>query len=148
VSTSLINSTVAEEEVVLRWQVHLARNHPEKLAVIIAIVAATGVIACGWFNSVIPGALMAFVLFGALSDFLLPNSYRFTSTHASATTPLGKRIIAWTDVRRVYLDDEGVKLSPLDKQSRLEAYRGVYLRFGGRRDEVLETIKKLTHRDE
>jgi hypothetical protein len=54
--------------------------------------------------------------------------------------------IKWTSVKRCYLDDFGVKLSPLDRKSRLEAFRGVYLRFGDNQNQVIETVKSLKER--
>ncbi len=143
-SNTLTNNAVGDENVILRWRVHLAKEQPQKLAVVLGAVAATGVLALGWYGSLLPAALMAFALFGALSDFLLPMNYTFTSTHVSASTAIGKRLMAWKDVRNVYADDQGVKLSPLARHSRLEAYRGVYVRFGDKRAEVLEAVKGLT----
>lgn len=142
-STSLTNAAIGDEEEVLRWQVHLAKDQPRKLAGVIAIVASVGALSYVWFGSIIPVLVMAFAVAGALSDFLLPVTYRLTSTHASASTLVGKQLIAWNDVRTVYLDDSGAKLSPLPGPSRLEAYRGVYLRFGDRREEVLDTVARL-----
>ena len=143
VSTSLTNAVATENEVILRWQVHLARAQPQKLAVVIGAAVVTAAAAFFWFGNPIPVIVIAFAFVGALSDFLLPVTYELTSTHASAFTRLGKRTMAWKDVRKCYLDDSGVKLSPLARRSRLEAYRGVYLRFGDRREEVLEAVARL-----
>jgi hypothetical protein len=147
-STSLTNSVNGDSEIILKWKVHLARQHPTKLAGVLMVVAMTGLCACLWYGSIIPAAIMAFALSGALTDFLLPITYTFTSEKAFATTPLSIRVIAWKDVKRVYMDDDGIKLSPLDRRTRLEAYRGVYVRFGDRRDEVLEAARRLTKRDD
>lgn len=146
-STIVTNSVEKDEEIILRWKVHLAARQPAKLAVVLGTVAVTGVSACLWYGSVLPGAVMAFILVGALSDFLLPVTYTFTSKKASGTTPLGLRVISWKDVKRVYIDDDGIKLSPLDRQTRLESYRGVYVRFGDRREEILEAARRLTKQD-
>lgn len=51
--------------------------------------------------------------------------------------------IKWENVKRCYVDDLGVKLSPLDRASRIEAFRGVYLRFGDNQDAVIEAVKSL-----
>jgi hypothetical protein len=143
VSTSITDTVDTSEELVLRWQVHLAKNQPKRFAGLIAAAVGLALLAYMWFGSPIPAVIMAFVFFGALSDFLLPVTYTLTATHASASTLVGKRVMAWKDVRKCYLDDYGVKLSPLRRRSRLEAYRGVYLRFGDRREEVLDAVKKL-----
>ena len=132
---------------VLRWQVHLAREQPRKLAVVVAAVSASALLAYAWVGNVIFAAAMIVAVLGALSDFLFPVTYTLTLTQASASTPVGKRVIAWKDVRKCYLDDFGVKLSSLKRRSRLEAYRGVYLRFGDNREEVLEAVRRLWRKD-
>jgi hypothetical protein len=145
VSTSIINTATSDEELVLCWQVHLAKDRPQQLIGVVLFIIAVALFAYFLFgNSIFSTIVIAFVLFGALSDFFLPMTFTLTKNHVSASTRLGKRIMAWKDVKRCYLDDSGVKLSPLGRQSRLEAYRGVYLRFGDKnREEVLDAIRKL-----
>ena len=149
-STSLTNTIASDEEVVLRWQVHLAKEQPRKLAGIIIATMGLGILTVLWFQSWIPAIVMLFAFLGSVSDFLFPVTYTLTKTHASARTslgPVGLRTMAWADVRKVYLDDCGIKLSPLRRQSRLEAYRGVFLRFGDKRKEVLDAVQKLRPKD-
>lgn len=140
---STVTNVANEGDLILSWQVHLAKEQPKKLAAVLAIGIAVGAIAYFYIPSpiFILAGLMLFA--GALSDFLFPTTYKITTTHASASTPVGKRIIAWESVKRCYLDNEGVKLSPLGYKSRLETYRGVYLRFGDKQEEVLEAVRKL-----
>lgn len=142
-SASLTDAAAADREIVLRWQVHLAKEQPQRFVGVIAAAAAMALFAFVWFGSVVPALVMGMVFLGALSDFLLPVSYTLTTTHASASTLVSKRMMAWKDVKKCYLDDAGVKLSPLSRKSRLEAYRGVYLRFGDKREEVLQAVAKL-----
>ena len=146
-SGSLTNTAAAEENVVLRWQVHLAKEKPRSLVGVAVVVVGMAVAAFFWFGSVVPAIAMVLALLGALSDFLFPVTYTLTLTHASASTPVGKRVMAWKDVKKCYIDDFGVKLSPLSRKSRLEAYRGVYLRFGDKRAEVLDAVARLRPRN-
>jgi hypothetical protein len=145
VSTSIIDTVASDEELILRWQVHIAKEQPHRFVGVILFIIAMAFLAFLWFGgNVFPAIVMAFVFCGALSDFFLPITFTLTKSHASASTLLGKRIMAWKDVKRCYLDDSGVKLSPLRRQSRLEAYRGVYLRFGDKnKDEVLNAVRNL-----
>jgi hypothetical protein len=55
-----------------------------------------------------------------------------------------RRRMGWPQVRRVARDGLGVKLSPLARPSRLEAYRGIYLWFSDNADEVMEFIARHT----
>jgi len=93
------------------------------------------------------GGLAAAALTASLADFLLPVRYVISRDKASVKM-IGKSLeIKWQDVKRCYLDESGVKLSPLDRVSRLEAFRGVYLRFADNKDEVIEAVKSLRARD-
>lgn len=132
---------------VLRWRVHLAKEQPQKLIGVIAVVLVMAVLGYTWFGSPLAAGVVVLALLGALSDFLLPITCTLTSSHALTTTLAGRQAIAWKDVRTCYLDEHGIKLSPLSKRSRLEAYRGVYLRFGDRREEVIEAVAGLKQQD-
>jgi len=144
-NTSAADKTAADdEEIVLRWRVHPAREEPRKLMVVVGVLAAVAALAYFWVGSVFFAVVMVFAVCGMLADFLFPTTYTITKTHVVASTSgITKRVIAWSDVKRCYIDDFGIKLSPLNRKSRLEAYRGVYLRFGDFKDEVVETVKKL-----
>lgn len=146
VSTSLTDSLSTKDEVVLRWQVHLAKEEPRKLFVVIAAIVAMAALACVWIGPI--GVIAtAFMLAGALSDFLMPTTFVITTTQVSASTIVGKRIMAWKDVKKCYVTDDGVKVSPLPRASRLEAYRGVYLLFGDHKQEVLDAVARLKPND-
>jgi hypothetical protein len=84
-----------------------------------------------------------FLLISSLADFLFPVRYEINERGASVRTLLGRTFIEWERVRKYYLDDHGIKLSPLIKPGRLEAYRGVYLKFGSRRDEITEAVRRI-----
>jgi hypothetical protein len=46
----------------------------------------------------------------------------------------------WFEFRSYYPDRNGVLLSPFTKPSRLENFRGTYLRFSGNRAQVIEFV--------
>ena len=133
-----------------QWTVHLARKYPTK-----AIAAAGGIClaaVCGYHAIGPLGAMAAvFLVTSALADFLLPVRYTLTPERATARTLFKSTSIEWERVKRCYLDDCGVKLSTLDTPSRLEAFRGLYLRFGDgpkSGEQVIEAIKTLTKRSQ
>jgi len=131
-----------EDQAILTWTVHLARIQPAKTAVSVAFVCAAT--AAGWvLVGPFVAVLVAAALIASLADFLLPVHYVISRDKALAKMIGRVSEIKWQDVKRCYLDDSGVKLSPLDRVSRLEAFRGVYLRFAGNEDEVIETVKAL-----
>lgn len=146
-STSITDSIGTNNDVVLRWRVHLAKEQPRKLVVVIAAIIAMTALSYVWFGSPIPVIVTVLMLVGALSDFLMPTTFVITTKHVLAYTLAGKRMMAWEDVCKCYIDESGVKISPLPRASRLEAYRGVYLRFGDRKEEVIAAVTRLKPQD-
>ena len=88
-------------------------------------------------------AVVSFLFVSALADYLFPVRFEIDAEGATCRTLAGRTRITWDRVRKYYLDDGGIKLSPLARQGRLESYRGVYLRFGGNRDEVIRVVRRI-----
>ena len=126
----------------LEWTVHLARRNPRKTALALVILALAAVAAWWGFQSILAGILSLVLLLGSVSDYLFPVRYRLSEDGIEAAGLVFRRRMKWGEVRRVVRDDLGVKLSPLSRHSRLEAYRGIYLWFGGNGEEVMEEIER------
>ena len=127
---------------VLEWRVHLARRRPRRAAVVALAVLATAVICQLAFDrplfAIVAGLLVAF----STADFILPIHYRITEAGVQMRAGLSLRRMAWSQVRACYRDAWGVKLSPLPRPSRLEAFRGIYLWFGDdNADSVMHAIE-------
>ncbi|NLC57190.1 MAG: hypothetical protein GX774_10165 [Armatimonadetes bacterium] len=114
---------------VLQWRVHLARRRPAALVPLLLVLTAALVLAHAVFRHPLPVALTALVLLSAVAEYLLPVVYRLTPSGVTRRNGLSYTVLEWERVRRVQMDDDGVKLSPLGTASPLEAFRGVYLRF-------------------
>lgn len=128
----------------LQWTIHLARRRPGRALAALVIVAAGAVAAAVAFQGLWAGILAAVLLVGAIGDFLFPVRYTLNAEGAQARGLVMRRRIAWRQVRRVARDRLGVKISPLPRPSRLEAYRGIYLWFENNADEVMEFIARHT----
>lgn len=140
--TRCVSSSNVTDDVVLSWTVHLARAHPTRSAlslVLCALACSAGYAAIGPAGALVT----AIVLLGSLADFLFPVRYVLTENGASCKMLFKAAEIQWTAVKRCYVDDLGLKISPLGRRSRLEAFRGVYLRFAGNRDEVIAAVRAL-----
>ena len=135
-------SPSSENEPVLSWTVHLAAQDPFKLA---CSLAATAFVCAAAYWAVGPlGPIAAvMVMLGSLADFLFPVRYEITSTGAACKMFLKSAEMRWENVRRCYLNRDGVKLSPLDRASGLEAFRGVHLRFNGNAERVIEAVRSM-----
>jgi len=129
------------------WTLHLAARRPLRAAaaVIIIIFALYGIsafIPAGWGvgGKVLILGLSGFLLVSAIAEFLLPVTYTLDAEGAHVRLPGSHRVMAWDRVRRVYLQPDGIKLSPLVARGWLESYRGVFLRTP-RREAVLVQVR-------
>mgnify|MGYP006972338587 CR=1 FL=1 len=130
-------------EPILTWKVHLLREQPSKLLLVIPAAALSLVASCVLFQTFTLGLIVLFLIMASLAEYLFPIRYQLDERGASARTLTSLTRIEWRRVKKYYLDDHGIKLSPLSRQTRLEAYRGVYLRFGDRRDEIIRAVKEI-----
>jgi hypothetical protein len=125
----------------LAWSVWPARNRPLAAAVVLAGAAVLGaLIRKGTGDGVLAVAGPAFVL-ASLGSFLFPSRYLLTSETLEVRTAGVARVRPWSEVRRMEVDAAGVFLSPFERPTWLEAYRGVRLAFGGNRDQVLAFVE-------
>jgi hypothetical protein len=131
---------------VLVWAVHLARQQPARaLGAALLILGAS---ALAWWALGAPayGVLAAVMLALSLTDFYFPVRYELTEQGARESCLWPRRYIRWDEVRQVFLDEAGLKLSPFVGESRLEAYRGLYLRFADNAELVEGTVRGLWER--
>ena len=113
----------------LCWRVHLALRRPRQAVVAaLGICGAGALVHLGW--PALPlGPVAIVLLFLSASEFFLPISYRITDSEISMRNGLTVRRLAWAQVRRCVRDAEGLLVSPLGRASRLDAFRGLYLRL-------------------
>jgi len=133
----------AHAEPILVWRVHLVREHPAKVLLIAPVLFASLLICYVFTHSPIFMAVTLLLLMSSLADFLFPVRYEITEQGASSKTLLARTSVTWDRVRKYYLDDHGIKLSTLPRPGRLEAYRGLYLRFGDNQEEVMEVVRRM-----
>jgi len=140
---SLDKSSPKADDVVLSWTLHLAREHPAKQILVVAslLTAATA----GYYLLGVLGIVASLVVISSsIAEFLFPVSYRISTSGAECRSALRRERIEWSSVKACYLDESGVKLSPLGYPTRLEAFRGVYLRFADDNAEtVIAAVRKL-----
>jgi hypothetical protein len=91
--------------------------------------------------SVLLTAVAVAILFGSLGSFYFPTRYRFYDDHFVVKTTLQEQKKQWSQFRSYYIDKNGVLLSPFVRPTRLENFRGVYLKFAGNRDRVMELVR-------
>lgn len=135
-----------ENSVLLEWRRHLVKDDPSRVWVVFCSAAFCMTVAWLLFHNVLLCAAALFMLASATSEYLLPISYRLTQTGASCRYGANRFEMEWDKVKRVLIYSDGVRLSPIAAPSRLDAYRGVFLRFApdgltGDRESLLAAIE-------
>ncbi|HET6452986.1 MAG TPA: hypothetical protein VFI02_01155 [Armatimonadota bacterium] len=138
-----VESGLAQAEPILAWKVHLVRENPAKVLLIAPVLVISLLVCYIFTHSLVFMAVTFALLASSLADYLFPVRYEINERGASSRTLLRRTFVEWDRVRKYYLDDHGIKLSTLPRPGRLEAYRGLYLRFGGNRDEVIEAVRRM-----
>ena len=131
-----------EESVLFTWRIHRLRESPRLVPL---VTLAYGIALFFWLH-LFPHPLTLILPVGALTssmaEYLFPVSYRLTTKGAYADCFLSRLYLAWPEVKRARHGDDGVFLSPLQRPSRLDNFRGVRLSFsGGNQETVLETVR-------
>lgn len=137
-----------EGKIIAEWSVHRSRNEPQKLGIFILFLIAINVLLFAFYREIyidypVFALLGNLILTGSISDFIFPVRYRLTEEGAEYRNFLTKKHISWADVKNCYLTNEGIKLSPLEKNNRLENFRGFMLLFNNNKDEIISHVKRL-----
>ena len=124
------SAATGADTVQYEWTVHLLHRDPQRAwgVVVAAVIAAVG--AVFFFHSILFAAGGLLLILSSAAEFLFPIRYRLTDDGVTCAFGLTRSEIAWSAVRRLIPAVDGVKLSPLPSPSRLDAFRGVLLRFG------------------
>jgi len=137
-----VTAEAAPPTLPLEWSVWPAKERPLLSFGLIVFLFAIWV-AVGYFYREGVWVLLAIVLLsGAVAPFFVITRYRLDEKGVSIkryVTTMKKR---WEEMRSYYPDKNGVLVSPFAKPSRLENFRGVYLRFGGNREKVLAVLEQ------
>jgi hypothetical protein len=127
---------------ILEWRVHPVRENPLASVLVglllLVIWAGTYLV----FHEVIWVILAVIFLGGSLLPFFTVTEYRMDDRGITIRRPLTTVFREWDRVRSYYPDRKGVLLSPFAAPSRLENFRGVFIRFGPDRQAVIQYLKK------
>lgn len=85
--------------------------------------------------------LAAAVLAASLWRFFLPVTFELNADGVNQYFFGRHRSIIWKEIRRYELRPAGVLLSPFSDSCPMDAFRGLFLPWGDRRDEVLGQIR-------
>ena len=125
----------------LRWRSHPVTRGGRRLlwvAAVLIVMPGGLLILYGPFY-----ALLALLILGSsLGTYFLPTDYAAFAGGLESRFLGVTRRFKWGQFRSFYPDSNGVLLSPFTRPSRLENFRGLYLRFDGHQDEVLRLVRE------
>jgi len=137
-----------ETRPIIEWIAHPARQRPLAAVLVGVFIAVIAVGIYSWTLSPIFTALATIILIGSLSGFYFPTHYRFYDDQVIVKYTVTTIKKDWSQFRTFYRDKNGVLLSPFPQPSRLENFRGLFLKFGDcDRKQVLEFIKAKIKKD-
>ena len=121
----------------LTWTSWPARERPLAALVLVASSVILGILVRRGTGDAVLGVVTPVFVLGSLAAFLFPTEYRLTEESIEVRSLGVTRSRPWSEMRRMTVDKTGVFLSPFEKRTWLEAYRGLRLLFGGNRDQVV-----------
>lgn len=125
--TTNVHQTHVDE---INWRVHpFVENWKKTVLLMLFLFSLLTIIYVGYKS--IPVLLFsALLLIAPLYKYFLPFNYHCRTDNLIVTTCCYKLERPWSTYRSYYVDKNGILLSPFTKPSRLENFRGIYIRFG------------------
>jgi len=134
--------TSKETDPIISWSIHPAKQRPWVTTFVILFILLIAIGIYSWTLSAVFTALASIILIGSLSGYFFPTTYKFFDDQLVVRYTVTTLKKEWSQYRSFYKDKNGVLLSPFTQQSRLENFRGIYVRFGDcDRERVMEFIK-------
>lgn len=125
----------------LTWEVHPLRENWMRSALLLLFLLLLFLGIHWLFQSVFVSLLSAIFVTGSLYRYFVPFQYKLYEHQLIVTAPFYRLTKPWSSFRSLYVDKNGVLLSPFAKPSRLENFRGIYVRFGENQSEVVDFLK-------
>lgn len=114
----------------LSWTVHPVVENPKKSVLLLLFLTIVLSIIYVSFKSIVLLFLSACLLIGPLYKYFLPYNYQCELDILTVSTCCSNTNRSWDTFRSSYVDKSGILLSPFSKPTRLENFRGIYVRFG------------------
>lgn len=123
----------------MSWKSIPFKEHPCKTILLVLFLCAIGVGV--YFSFGIYWVIIAYILLvGGILPYWLPTYYYLDEEGIRIKGIIVERKKEWSEFKSYYKDKKGVFLSPFSKPTRLENYRGIYIRFNNNEKEVVHFI--------
>ena len=130
------------------WFIRLSNQDRTKPYVI--AVLSVGVAFVGWFvfHSPLLGLVGGSALLGSTAEYWLGVNYLLTEESATARCGFSATTLDWSKLKRIIVSGQTIRLSPLDRPSQMEVFRGVLLRTTPENHpQVLDWVHKFGPKD-
>lgn len=128
---------------VMEWVLHFGAGQTKKKLIALIAVVAGALLGFVLLRGIFGAILGAGVIFFSALELFLPIRYRIDKQGARVRLGISTTAIDWADVKRIWWTGEGYRLSPLENESRLDAFRGVHLRSSGNAEQILAKITEF-----
>lgn len=129
------------DEVVLRWSIHPVKRSTKISILVILFLFVIWFLVYLITFSLLLTILSVVIMLGSLSPFFLPTYYELDGKKIKVKFFFNTKEKEWNMFRSFYVDKNGVLLSPFERPSRLENFRGLYVRFNQNKEEVVDFVK-------
>jgi hypothetical protein len=129
------------ETTVLKWSSHPAKKRATISILVVLFLLVVWLAVYFTTSSFFLTGLSVVIMLASLSSFFLPTRYELDQDKVGIYYVLGKKERPWSAFRSFYVDKNGVLLSPFPRPSRLENFRGIYVRFDRNKDLVVDFVK-------
>ncbi len=126
----------------LSWRVHPLRRDWRVSVGVTALLFLVWWGVWQWTESGPLTFLSVVILLVSLSSFFFPVTFVLDQEFLMVKSTFTTKKKRWEEFNSFWVDSHGVLLSPFKGRSRLESFRGLYIRFSDNRDEVMEYIQR------
>jgi hypothetical protein len=123
------------------WTVLPYRKHPFKTVALTLILITLWIGVYELFHDLWVLAFSIVVLFGSVFYYFFPMRYVIDGSGVTARGIFSTKHRSWDEFKRWEVNRSGIFLSPFKYPSRLDNFRGIFVRFGEDRFEVERRVK-------
>ena len=136
------------EDSTLKWSSHPVKKKTLVSILVVLFLVVVWLVVYVTTSSILLTGLAVIIMLGSMSSFFLPTSYELDQKKVKIRFFFTNRQREWSAFRSFYVDKNGVLLSPFAKKSRLENFRGVYVRFSRNKDQVVDFVRSKIEKKE
>jgi hypothetical protein len=136
------------EDTTLKWSSHPVKKKTAVSILVVLFIFLVWLVVYVTTSSILLTGLAVIIMAASMSSFFLPTMYELDQKKVKIRFFFTNREREWSAFRSFYVDKNGVLLSPFAERSRLENFRGVYVRFGHNKDQVVDFVRSKIEKKE